>query len=233
METGKTGKYLKYAIGEILLVMVGILLALQVNNWNENRINSNKEATILANIHEEFKANKIQLERVVKKHQDAQTNTAKIINLFPLTSIPEPAILDSLSYYMWNSFGGYTFNPSQTSINALINTSSFDIISNDELSNLLISWNDLVKDYQEEEKYAKDFAVNDYEAFFSKHFTWNLKFNEDSRNDLNALLSSEFDYLVHNNYDLLDQILKTSGELKVLIEVLDKIIELSDPNNND
>jgi len=35
----KTGKYLKYAIGEILLVMIGILLALQVNNWKTNRIN--------------------------------------------------------------------------------------------------------------------------------------------------------------------------------------------------
>ena len=34
---GKTGKYLKYAIGEIVLVMIGILLALQVNNWNEKR----------------------------------------------------------------------------------------------------------------------------------------------------------------------------------------------------
>ena len=33
----KTGKYFKYAIGEIILVMIGILLALQVNNWNENR----------------------------------------------------------------------------------------------------------------------------------------------------------------------------------------------------
>lgn len=229
----KMGKYFKYAIGEILLVMVGILLALQVNNWNENRIKSNKEATILANIHKEFKENKIQLEKVVKTHQDAHTNTAKIINLFPLTSIPQPAVLDSLSHYMWNSFGGYTFNPSQTSINALINTSSFDIISNDELSNLLISWNDLVKDYQEEEKFAKDFAVNHYEVFYSKHFTWNLNFNKDSRNDLNALLTSEFEYLTQNNYDLLDQILKTSGELELLIEKLDKIIELSDPNNND
>jgi len=35
METGKTGKYLKYAIGEIILVVVGILIALQINNWNE------------------------------------------------------------------------------------------------------------------------------------------------------------------------------------------------------
>ena len=37
METGKTGKYFKYAIGEIILVMIGILLALQVNTWNEQK----------------------------------------------------------------------------------------------------------------------------------------------------------------------------------------------------
>jgi len=37
METGKTGKYFKYAIGEIVLVVIGILIALQINNWNENR----------------------------------------------------------------------------------------------------------------------------------------------------------------------------------------------------
>lgn len=37
LSEGKTGKYLKYALGEIILVMIGILLALQVNNWNEYR----------------------------------------------------------------------------------------------------------------------------------------------------------------------------------------------------
>jgi hypothetical protein len=35
MEKNKTGKYLKYAIGEIVLVVIGILIALQINNWNE------------------------------------------------------------------------------------------------------------------------------------------------------------------------------------------------------
>ncbi len=37
METGKTSKYLKYAIGEIILVVIGILIALSINNWNETK----------------------------------------------------------------------------------------------------------------------------------------------------------------------------------------------------
>ena len=40
MEQNKTGKYLKYAIGEIILVVIGILIALQINNWNENKKDS-------------------------------------------------------------------------------------------------------------------------------------------------------------------------------------------------
>ena len=43
-------KYLKYAIGEIVLVVLGILIALQINNWNEKRNISKKELTLLANL---------------------------------------------------------------------------------------------------------------------------------------------------------------------------------------
>jgi len=42
MDKNKTGKYFKYAIGEIILVVIGILIALQINNWNENRKNHKK-----------------------------------------------------------------------------------------------------------------------------------------------------------------------------------------------
>ena len=47
MEKNKTGKYLKYAIGEILLVVIGILIALQINTWNEERLKQ-KELKIYA-----------------------------------------------------------------------------------------------------------------------------------------------------------------------------------------
>jgi len=48
MEKNKTGKYLKYAIGEIVLVVIGILIALQINNWNEERKTNSKERRMLA-----------------------------------------------------------------------------------------------------------------------------------------------------------------------------------------
>jgi hypothetical protein len=40
---GKTTSYLKYAIGEIVLVVIGILIALQINNWNEQQKNNKLE----------------------------------------------------------------------------------------------------------------------------------------------------------------------------------------------
>ncbi len=46
METGKTSKYLKYAIGEIILVVIGILIALSINNWNESRKEAIQETAI-------------------------------------------------------------------------------------------------------------------------------------------------------------------------------------------
>ena len=50
MEKNKTGRYIKYAIGEILLVVIGILIALQINNWNNNRIERTLEKEILNEI---------------------------------------------------------------------------------------------------------------------------------------------------------------------------------------
>jgi hypothetical protein len=51
----KTSKYLKYAIGEIVLVVIGILIALQINNWNQDRINKDYEQKMLHELVEDLK----------------------------------------------------------------------------------------------------------------------------------------------------------------------------------
>jgi RNAse (barnase) inhibitor barstar len=59
MEKNKTGKYLKYAIGEIVLVVIGILIALQINNWNENRKDYLKSINYLTEIVSDLKKDTI------------------------------------------------------------------------------------------------------------------------------------------------------------------------------
>lgn len=54
LSEGKTTKYLKYAIGEIVLVVAGILIALQVNNWNENRKQKQIEIAALAEVRDDL-----------------------------------------------------------------------------------------------------------------------------------------------------------------------------------
>ena len=58
MEKNKTGKYLKYAIGEIVLVVVGILIALSINNWNSKQIERREEITSYKNIKRQLKDDK-------------------------------------------------------------------------------------------------------------------------------------------------------------------------------
>ena len=50
MSENKTAKYFKYAIGEIILVVIGILIALSINNWNEQRKNAIKEESALTQL---------------------------------------------------------------------------------------------------------------------------------------------------------------------------------------
>jgi hypothetical protein len=67
LEEGKITNYLKYAIGEIILVVIGILIALQINNWNEGRKTKQEESVILNNLLEDLNAAKIQSLVAIKK----------------------------------------------------------------------------------------------------------------------------------------------------------------------
>jgi type II secretory pathway pseudopilin PulG len=56
---GKTSRYLKYAIGEIVLVVIGILIALSINNWNEERKENIHQRSVLANLLQDLKSDSI------------------------------------------------------------------------------------------------------------------------------------------------------------------------------
>ncbi|MEM5564996.1 DUF6090 family protein [Psychroserpens sp. AS72] len=58
MERNKIGKYFKYAIGEIVLVVIGILIALSINNWNNDLKNKQAEIKYLNQINNSLKNNK-------------------------------------------------------------------------------------------------------------------------------------------------------------------------------
>lgn len=65
LDENKFGRYLVYAVGEIVLVMIGILLALQVNNWNIDKLNRESEAKYLKSIVEEIERNRKANARII------------------------------------------------------------------------------------------------------------------------------------------------------------------------
>jgi len=77
---------------------------------------------------------------------------------------------------------------------------------------------------------SRNYVWNQYDPYLSKHFDWKFNFN-DPRNNFEVLQTLEFEYLVKTRYDFVDQILTSSGELKILQETLNEIIELTKPIN--
>lgn len=225
---GKTANYLKYAIGEIVLVVIGIIIALQLNSLKELSDKRAKEKEILQDIHSEFIENKLQLESVVIKHKVSSENCKNIIKLFPIN--PDTVPLDSMTHYLSNIFWRYTFDPTQSSINALVGTSSFDIISDKELRKLLISWTDIVADYQEEEITAKEIQIKIYEPYFNTYFPGiidTIHFNlRDPRFKSDIFKSIEFENMIYSRLNNLDDIL--GDELNTIQDNIDKIIALTE-----
>ena len=76
----KTGKYFKYAVGEIVLVVVGILIALQINNWNESKKSINKTEHLLTQIHKELAFNIKKANSVIRSYRSRDSIIYKVLN---------------------------------------------------------------------------------------------------------------------------------------------------------
>jgi len=103
MEKNKMRNYFKYAVGEIFLVVIGILIALGINNWNENRKFKIAEKTFLTTIYNNLEIDSIQfsyyteqVEQIEKLHLElfelGQGNTS-------IDSISEPSLIRRTLYF--------------------------------------------------------------------------------------------------------------------------------------
>ena len=204
-------------------------MALQVTNWNNRRIEKKKEANYIENINKQFQLNRAQLDTVTFFHQKAYTNATKILNLVPIDI--DKINKDSLSYYVTETFYNYTFNPQNSTIDVLTNTSDFEIISNLELRGLLQNWKELVKDYQEEEVSFQRYFLDSYIPYFKNHISYPNFFNnknifDDINVDYSFVSSLEFQNMIALQKKFVSNII-LEPEFKEVNETINHIIELT------
>lgn len=76
---GKISKYLLYAIGEIILVVIGILIALQINNWNEHQRDQKKVIIALKSLHQELVTDSLEMSTVIKNVKDEASHNQNLL----------------------------------------------------------------------------------------------------------------------------------------------------------
>ena len=160
----KMGKYFKYAIGEILLVVIGILIALNVNNWNEQRKSAKKEISILKVLKLEFEANREQLVSIMNLHKASTESGFSLIKYFNQDITKIPSVTFDTLVVAFNDPS--TFDPRKGQLNSITSSGEINLISNQELNILLSSFEDMIKDTDEEEQaistLVDDFADQGY-----------------------------------------------------------------------
>jgi type II secretory pathway pseudopilin PulG len=146
-------KYLIYAIGEIVLVVIGILIALQINNWNENSKRLKQEQEILNNLKQDFDYNRKELLSVLNSNTENIKSAITVLNKtgnrysedFDLNLILGD-VTSSVYYYPKNGF-----------LNDLINSGNLGIIKSNELRNRLSSWMPRLDDLNLRQQATKEF----------------------------------------------------------------------------
>ncbi|WP_040254288.1 DUF6090 family protein [Psychroserpens mesophilus] len=135
LSEGKTGKYFKYAIGEIILVVIGILIALGINNWNEERKNTSKRTSYLENLKIDLKKDLENLERLNTINTSAETDGFYLAEFLDNNLVE----VDTLRLTKSIIFTGYIPNLTVISAtyNDLINSNNIQLFNDIELKRLL------------------------------------------------------------------------------------------------
>ncbi|MAT90264.1 MAG: hypothetical protein CMC35_06185 [Flavobacteriaceae bacterium] len=146
----KLSKYLLYAVGEIVLVVIGILIALAINNRQERRALAEKEQTYLAGLQEEFTTSQRKLKELITvNHQNFQGAKQLLGFVSHTDSLPTEREVSELLYATLAL--DIAFNPNNSLLHEIINSGSLKDISNPRLRIQLTNWIATIEDVTKQE----------------------------------------------------------------------------------
>jgi len=150
MEKNKTGKYLLYAFGEIILVVIGILIALQVNNWNEERKSKDEATKIIQVLNSEFSDNRIVLKERIGDLDKANYFVRSVLRFMNKDNSEIQKInIDSI---ISKSLKYGNYNPANSTILELISSGKLNLVTDSSLKKNLFKWLQLLEDSDEDFK---------------------------------------------------------------------------------
>ena len=135
MSKNKTGKYLKYAIGEIALVMIGILLALQINEWNNERNRKKSEHVIIEQLIIDLSKSQYELEARESRNLRSAREYSQVLRAFWKTELP-----DDIQKYVRSGGGSGVYSPVLGTMQSIINSGRLDIISSKQFKNDIVAY---------------------------------------------------------------------------------------------
>ena len=237
------GRYFKYAIGEIILVVIGILIALQINNWNQNRLERNEEQIILSNLKDDFTSAIEEFKSLNALRNDFISAAKVIIGIEVNTIDTYPTIyLDNL---FSKTLTTPTFNNESGSLNVLLTSGKINLITNQVLKKKLIAWPGDVADMTEDEIRHRDIINSEYDSIIRQYLSWNdlikvwtrqgvVRFNDLSLKGMpdNPIVQSDYKTILNDKsfLNLLNQratlFTITNSETLDLIKKAEEIIDI-------
>ena len=137
LPAGRLSKYLIYAIGEIVLVVIGILIALSINNWNENKKNKLAESEYYCRILDDFEIN----EKLINEALENTTSRIKICKKLIIDINTQPNSKNTILNTFLDAIRQNVFVPSNIAFEGLTSSGNLKLLSDIQLKNRLIEYN--------------------------------------------------------------------------------------------
>ena len=200
-----------YAIGEIILVVIGILIALQVNKRNERQNNLKYEQGILIELKKEFEDNLAQLEEKRAMRKDLIMNST--LWLFNVMNDEYLNVeLDTINHHLSRTLIVPSYDPMISITTELINSGNLRLIQNTDLRRKLTIWPSSVNDFVREESQFVTFMYEYYYMFLIDNYKLRPLVNELQNDDaiFNIIKTKKVDFnlMDKNNEDELNQLLE-------------------------